>query len=139
LCADVCRAADWVGSYAFRQGELRHHPSQTVEDRRARANQRAPHKDCNGVRLSRNRHVEHRGPPSQRSGQSPRLTCLTRGAATRKKTGTTPRPTETIPRLIPVSPERFRKPPRLLTPRCRLSIGNAKNHSAKSFHHAKVG
>ena len=34
----------------------------------ARADQRAPHKDCNGVRLSCSRHVGHRGPPSQRSG-----------------------------------------------------------------------
>src|SRR5262245_33408849 len=86
----------------------------------ARADQRAPHKDCNGVRLSCSRHVDHRGPPSQRSGQSPRLTCLTRGAATRTKRGTTPRPTETVLRLITVGPERFRNLPRLLTPRCRF-------------------
>jgi hypothetical protein len=47
--------------------------------------------------------------PSQCNSQSTRLTWLTRGTATRKKSGTTPRPTETPTRLIEVSPERFGK------------------------------
>jgi DDE family transposase len=81
-------------AHTFRQGELRHHPPQTVEDRRARSDKRPPHKDRDGVRLSCSCYLGRCGPPSQCRGQSARLACLTRGAATRIKRGTTPRPTE---------------------------------------------
>jgi len=137
LCADVCRAANWAGSHAVCEGKLRHHPSQTVEDRRTRADQRAPHKDCNGVRLSSRRHVGHRGPPSQRSGQSPRLTCLTRGAATRKKRHH-PEAHRDHTSADHSQPQKIPKTAASLDATVPLARQQSKKNSAKLFDHEKV-
>jgi hypothetical protein len=67
----------------------------TVEDRRTRSHQCAPHKDRDGVRLPCGCYLGRCGPPSQCRGQSASLTRLTRGAATRTERSTTLRQTGT--------------------------------------------
>jgi len=64
LCAALCRAPHRAASHAVCQCQLRHHSSQAAQDRGARAHQRPPHQDRDGVGLSRSPGVGLRCPPS---------------------------------------------------------------------------
>lgn len=61
----------------------------------ARSHLGSPHQDCNGLCLPRRRRVAPRRAPHRCGGPGPRLSRLTRVAATRCQRGITPRPTET--------------------------------------------
>jgi hypothetical protein len=101
----VCLAPDRAATYAIRQRLLRNHSSQVPQDRRARAHQRAPHQDRDGVGLSRRPDLGRNRRPSQCRGKCARFARLTRGAATRHNRGIIPSPTETISSLPPQPPK----------------------------------
>src|SRR5258705_11207002 len=131
LCNAVLLARHRVTTHAFRESDLRHHPSQAAQDRRPRARECPPHQGCDGVGVSRSRCLGLRCPASRRRRQRARLARLTRAAATRNPRGTTPRPTEITSSL----PPHLRKILPLLasphaTPSCACTRANKRAHKS---------
>ncbi len=109
-------APDRAAAHAVCQCELRHHPSQAAQDRRARARQCPPHQDRDGVGLSGRRSLGRCRRPSQRRQERARLPRLTRNAAMRHNRGI------------------ISGPPRPAT-RCTRSPGNSQLRTPSSRRH----
>ncbi len=109
LCPAVRPAPDRAPRYRVCPGYLRHHSPQAAQDRCARAHQRPPHQDRDGVGLSGRAGLGPRCDPARRRRKGPRLARMTRAAAARSSRGTTNQPTEI--------PKNLTSKPRTLAPR----------------------
>src|SRR5205823_11272782 len=83
LCPAVRDAPDRAPRHRPRRLHLRHHSSQAAQGRRARAHQRPPHQDRDGVGLPGRPRLDPRRRSARRRRNGPRLAGMTRVAAAR--------------------------------------------------------
>ena len=96
VCSPVRGAPHRPFRDRIRQGHLRHHSAQAVEDRGAGAHQCPPHQDCHGLGLPHRCRVGPRRPSPPRRRTGSRLARLTCAAAARHHRRITSRPTEIV-------------------------------------------